>query len=223
MSGVLRPAVAGAFLAAGVVVVVLVVLFVPAVHNRVIGGGADQASTESRRIQWELATPKILANPITGHGFGLGGDIVGYRSCNTCLLSVDSFVLSALAETGILGLVTFFGALLVSAYFGMRRYIFDRTWPGSLAGGLACALIAYSTNKLVLSQRENVTVANIMVCCIMFLNYHYIKDKVTSAARLSKSAMRRGGSDRNRRKTEERTPTSIPAVASQEGRIQQRR
>ncbi len=46
----MKPAVAGAFVAVGVVAVVLAVLFVPAVHNRVIGGGADQASTDSRRI-----------------------------------------------------------------------------------------------------------------------------------------------------------------------------
>ncbi len=193
----IKPAILGAISTAGFALVIVAVIFVPAVHNRVLGGGVEEQSNEGRRIQWEMATPKILANPVTGHGFGTAGEIVGYKACDTCVLTVDSYVLSTLAETGVLGLVTFFGTLLVSAFFGARRYVFDQSWPGSLAGGLSCALIAYFINKLVLSQRENGMVANIMVCCIMFLNYHYLKSR---DAKSLKASGRAGG------QTDARTP-----------------
>jgi O-antigen ligase len=210
----LKPAVGGSLSGAGLILLILAILFVPAVHNRVLGGGAEEQSNEGRRIQWEMATPKLIRNPLTGYGFELAGEIVGYRPCDICNLTVDSYVLSTLAETGILGFATFFGSIVISAFFGLRRYIFDQTWAGSLAGGLACALVAYFTNKLVLSQRENINVINIMVGCIMFLNYHFIKDTVgKSAARLSKEVMGLKASSRARRQTGGRSPTRIPSVA----------
>ena len=48
-------------------------------HNSIIGNSYDaQASTQARFDQWNMAVPHILSNPFTGHGFGIGADIVGY-------------------------------------------------------------------------------------------------------------------------------------------------
>ena len=76
----LKSAIAAVSTSAGIAVVILAVLFVGQVPGRVLGGGADQASTDGRRIEWQLAMPKILANPVTGNGFGNAGFIVGYYS-----------------------------------------------------------------------------------------------------------------------------------------------
>ncbi len=178
----MKPAAAGSLAAGLIIILIGGTLFVPALHNRIIGGGEEQASNEGRRIQWEMATPKILSNPLTGHGYDASGGIIGYRPCAVCMESVDSYLLSALVETGILGVVTFFGAILTASFFGLRRYVFDQTWPASLAGALACSLIAYFVYKLVLSQKENVSLADIFICCIMFLNFSFARDKLGKSA-----------------------------------------
>ena len=55
----------------------------PKAHDMVLGGGAEAGSTEARYIQWAIATPFIKSNPITGHGFVLGGYIIKARSTAT--------------------------------------------------------------------------------------------------------------------------------------------
>jgi hypothetical protein len=63
------------------------------VHDMVLGGAAQASSTDARYIQWAAGTPFIKSNPITGHGFGLGGLIIG-------LGQIDSYILSLVVETG---------------------------------------------------------------------------------------------------------------------------
>ena len=62
-------------------------------HDMVLGGAAQAGSTELRHEQWVAAIPFIKSNPITGHGFAIGGYVIQS--------SIDSYVVSLLAETGI--------------------------------------------------------------------------------------------------------------------------
>src|SRR5262249_45179540 len=64
------------------------------IHDTVLGGAAQATSTQARYDQWMAAIPYIKSNPITGHGFGMGGSIFGDYT-------IDSYMLSLILETGI--------------------------------------------------------------------------------------------------------------------------
>jgi O-antigen ligase len=137
----------------------------------VLGGGPEAGSTNARYVQWRAAIPFIESNPITGHGFVQGGSII-----NT---SIDSYVISLLLDTGIPGLVIFTGMLLLPIWHGVKSYLSDMSEGGAAAGALACSFIAFTTNRLVLSERENHMLIFSLLAIVVFLNYQYAKERVT--------------------------------------------
>ena len=48
----------------------------------VFGGGAQASSNEGRRVEMMMAWPHILSNPVTGHGFSMAPQVVGYSPRN---------------------------------------------------------------------------------------------------------------------------------------------
>ncbi|MGB7975370.1 MAG: O-antigen ligase family protein [Roseiarcus sp.] len=132
-------------------------------HDMVLGGAAQSSSTDARYIQWAAGTPSIKSNPITGHGFGLGGIIIGQPS-------IDSYILSLVVETGIPGLVFFVGLLVLPVWYGLRNYLSDMSESGALAGALACSFIGYIMNRLVLSQKENHMLIFSLLAIVIVLN-----------------------------------------------------
>ena len=144
---------------------VVLIVVSPAVHNRVLGGGAQAASNEGRAIQWAAGLPLIKENPITGHGLATGGFDIGS--------SIDSYVLSLLVETGVPGLVFFAGIVGLPIWFGLRNYIYDLSESGALSGLLACSFIAFTTYRFALSQRENHTLMFCLLAMVVVLIYEY--------------------------------------------------
>ena len=165
--------IAGVLGAAGFSLATLAILFIGRVRGLLTAGGTGAASDAGRKLQWVMAWPKILANPITGYGLGQSGEAVGYRSSPGSILSVDSFVLTLITETGVPGLLIYFGMLFVSVFTGARQYVRDQTFGGALSGGLASSLSAYTAYRLFLSQRENQTLVYIMIACVALLSYFY--------------------------------------------------
>jgi O-antigen ligase len=161
----LAPALVGTMGAISSVIVFALVLFWPRAHNMVLGGGAEQASTEARWDQWQAALPLIKSNPITGHGFVTGGFDIGS--------SIDSYVISLLVETGVPGLVFFAGIVCVPIWYGLRAYLTDLSESGAIAGTLACSFIAFTLYRLVLSQRENHFLIYCLLGIVVVLNYGY--------------------------------------------------
>ncbi len=92
-------------------------LFAPAaltsIKARIDGGQEGQASNAGRTSDYDAVTPDVVSLPILGKGFGTN-DPSTYRI-------LDNQLLSALVETGIVGLVAFFG-FLVAAWAGMHRH-----------------------------------------------------------------------------------------------------
>ena len=125
-------------------------------HNIVLGGGDTVGSDLSRMEQFRLAWPHILQNPVTGHGLGRGGQIVGYVT-SSGNLSIDSYVLSLLVETGVPGLLFFYGMIIGAAIIAIRIYLKDTDARAEVSGPLACSIVAYGVYRLVLSQHENQT------------------------------------------------------------------
>jgi O-antigen ligase len=169
--GSLVPPFVGATCVIACAIAVVLIIFWPFAHNHVLGGGAQASSDEARRVQWVAGWPLIQANPITGHGFATGGfDIAS---------SIDGYALSLLVETGVPGLVFFAGILFLSIWFGVRQYIVDLSESGALAGSLACSLVAFTTYRLALSQRENHTLMFSLVAMLVVIIYQYQSRQVT--------------------------------------------
>jgi O-antigen ligase len=137
----------------------------------VLGGAAQQGSTDARYLQWAAAMQFIKSNPITGHGFALGGLIIG-------LGQIDSYILSLLVETGVLGLVFFLGLLVLPVLYGLRNYLSDTSESGALAGALACSFLGFIMNRLVLSQKENHMLIFSLLALVIVLNYEHVRQRV---------------------------------------------
>jgi O-antigen ligase len=139
-------------------------------HDMVLGGAAQASSTQARYDQWNAGIPAIKSNPITGHGFGQGGQIIG-------LESIDSYVLSLVVETGVLGLVFFGGLLVLPVWYGLRNYLSDSSESGALAGALACSFIGFILNRLVLSQKENHMLMFSLLAIVIVVNYERARQR----------------------------------------------
>ncbi len=130
------------------------IMFVPAIHNRVLGGGATQASNNGRTEQMKLGIPAIAKRPLFGYGPGQGGRAVGWRTLKG-QLTIDSGFLSTGADYGVLGFLAFFGTIVLSIVQLAKRGI-DEDSPGvPLHLALAASLTVLITTRLVLSKTEN--------------------------------------------------------------------
>jgi hypothetical protein len=158
-------------------------------HDMVLGGAAQASSTDARYIQWAAGTPFIKSNPITGHGFGLGGLIIG-------LGQIDSYILSLVVETGIPGLVFFVGLLVLPVWYGLRNYLSEMSESGALAGALACSFIGFIMNRLVLSQKENHMLIYSLLAMVIVLNHEVARKRAPQrlADKSLRNTYRRAGS-----------------------------
>jgi hypothetical protein len=119
--------------------------------NRMVFGYDDG----DRWLQWEMALPHIQSNPITGHGMGNSGVVIGYNLHEGSIPSVDSYLLTLLVEVGVPGCLLFFGAIAIAIWIGLRVYLSPRDPRGTLGSALACILMAFATYRIALSQTEN--------------------------------------------------------------------
>lgn len=163
----LAPAIVGLTGVVSFTFLIGLILFWKRAHNIVLGGGDAAASNQGRYAQWVAGIPLIRSNPITGHGFAAGGYVINS--------SIDSYVLSVLLETGIPGLVFFVGLAVLPIWYGLRNFVSDMSESGAVAGALACSFIAFSLNRLVLSQRENHMLIFSLLAIVVIMNYEYAR------------------------------------------------
>ena len=150
------------------------VTFWPRAHNWALGGGEAASSTDARRMQWELSKRHIVSNPITGHGYAQGGAIIDNGSLEGGF-TIDSYVLSLLVETGIPSLIFFMLMLFSGIAYSAKRFLTDPSEAGALNGALACGLIAFTVNRLVLSERENHTLVCLILGLVMVSHELYLR------------------------------------------------
>lgn len=153
---------AGLFLVGTVAVITLVVAW-PRASNIVLGGGETAGSTDARFVQWQMAVPHILRNPITGHGKGAAPDVVGYYNLGNPIPTIDSYVISILVEQGVPGLLLFFGMIGFGIWTGMKLYLGRTHEHASLGAPIACSLLAFAVYRSALSQTENHTLIFLIV------------------------------------------------------------
>lgn len=121
---------------------------------RVWGSGAQQASTDARKLQWEMAIPRIAENPF-GYGIGRAGKVLGFKN-QAGMGSIDSYYLTLLLDFGILGFALYFGIILRAVWIGGKLVYQHPSHPESrMVIPFAVSLISYVVVKSVLSQETN--------------------------------------------------------------------
>ena len=64
----------------------------------------------------------------------------------------------------------FFGAIVFGVWSGVRRYIFDPSEAGALAGALACSVLAFGTYRITLSQKKIISCSSSVIAALVALN-----------------------------------------------------
>ena len=136
------------------------------IHNIVIGGGIEAYSNQARLDQWNLAVPKILSNPLTGHGYGNSGEVVGYRNPDGTM-SLDSYFVSLLVDIGVPGLGFFLLMLAAGTWTAAATSVSDPSWKGGLNLAFASTVVAFATYRTVLIELENQTLFFLILGLIM--------------------------------------------------------
>ena len=152
---------------AGVIILALLVVFWTRLHVMVLGGGAQQASSDARKTQWQMGLHKLYTNPI-GHGVGTSGEVLGYRN-GEGTLTIDTYYLSLLLEYGVLGFVVFLLMFGLPGWFGFKAWNEAETEDEMLAGPLAIGLVNFMVIKSVLSSEINMPIAFIMLGTVIGL------------------------------------------------------
>lgn len=150
-------AISGAVLAAAMGMFVIALIAVKKVRWMFTGGYDGAGSTSIRFLQWDLALPHILANPITGHGHGVGGYLVGYYPPGATIPSVDSYVITLLVDIGVPGFLFFFGAALIATVQLIRIYLRHSSEETASSAAIAGAILSFTAYRFALSQQENHT------------------------------------------------------------------
>ncbi len=160
--------------------VIGLILFWRRAHNMVLGGGMASYSTEARYEQWDLSIPHILSNPITGHGFDLGGIIIG-NGTQAQGFTIDSYALSLMVETGIPSLILFFLLGLSAIWYAVERNLDDSSRNGALHGAFAGVISGFLAYRFFLSQHENFTLIFIIYGMMMVSRANYQARKTIPA------------------------------------------
>jgi O-antigen ligase len=168
--GSLVPAISALLGIIGFGCVIGAIMLSHSVHDMVLGGAGQQSSTDGRYLQWAAGMPFIKSNPVTGHGFGQGGEVIE--------MGQDSYILSLLLETGVPGLIFFVGLLVLPVWYGLRNYLSDMSESGALGGALACSFVGFIMNRLVLSQKENHMLIFSLLALVIVLNYEHARNRV---------------------------------------------
>ena len=150
------------------------------VRGKVWGNGSQAASNDARKAQWRMGIPKVIHDPI-GHGYGQAGNALGYYNAGG-IGTIDSYYLSLLLDTGILGFGLYLGMFLGSAWVAATTVI---KTPGTremrLLMPLSVSLVAFIVVKGVLSQDANHPLVFMMMGAIAAM-VHRAKNQARDAA-----------------------------------------
>lgn len=145
---------------------------VPALHNRVFGGGRDASSNDSRRIQIDMGTPKIIARP-WGYGLGQGADILQYPYPGAETYSIDVYPLRLFLEYGVLGVAIYY-TMIGSAIYYAVKYVLrsgDLIRQNSLFIPLLVAAIGFSLMQIYFALDDNQPIMYVLYGALMALIY----------------------------------------------------
>lgn len=130
----------------------------------VLGGSGQESSTNARFDMWTMGLPLIAKQPLIGYGLGRGATVLDYRTPSG-FLTIDSYILQILLDTGLMGGLAFLVFYVLGIAKASRSYIYAPEGDdfGKTGAVLSSILIAFLFIKLVLSQAYNHTLVFLLV------------------------------------------------------------
>jgi hypothetical protein len=142
---------------AAAMLAVAMTFVVPALKYRIWNRSTTYASTEARKVQWSMAIPKIAAHP-WGYGAGQSGQTLQYVNGDGAL-TVDSYMITALLDYGVIGAGLWFGVFAWAIFRGGREIVgahgLGARGETSYLAPAVIALANFLIIKLVFSQMDS--------------------------------------------------------------------
>lgn len=138
-------------------IALMAAMLVPRVRVKLLGGGQHAASDGARIVQWEMAIPEIITNPI-GHGMGTAIKVVPYTNLGGAY-TLDSYPINLLIEHGVPGFIAFVGFFFTAIYLGIKTFIQASTREEELAGAAAVGIFTFLIIRLIISAEGGQSMA----------------------------------------------------------------
>lgn len=132
---------------------IVATFFVGRLRALIWGTGAQQFSTESRKLQIATGTPMAFKRPF-GYGIGQGAETLGFTN-GAGVLTIDTYYLVVALEYGLIGFFVYYTMFGIAIWKGANAALrqFDR--DTSFLTPLTIALCNYFVIKSIFSQQEN--------------------------------------------------------------------
>ena len=117
------------------------------------GTGAQQASTDSRKLQVAMGIPKVLSHP-WGYGLGRGAEALNFTN-GAGVLTIDTYYLDIALEVGVIGFVVYYAFFISALLNGVRRMGRATSTEEMLIGPICIAIVNFLVIKSIFSQTEN--------------------------------------------------------------------
>lgn len=132
-------------------------------------GGSDLAysSTQARFEMWDLGMQRIMAQPLQGLiGFGhsTSTEMINWRGG----ISIDTYFLTVLIESGVFGFVLFLLTILLSSYTAVKVWI-KSDYKDYLPIVLAASILGYSVIAFISSLTHLLHVFYIVIALVFVL------------------------------------------------------
>lgn len=145
------------------------VLFVPRIRVRVLGGSGTRFSDNARDVQWDMAIPKIIQNPL-GYGSGTVSKHVPYTNL-AGEFTIDSYPINLLINYGVPGFLAFAGFFMLAAYVGSRAYVMAESREELVAGAAAIGLMSFLVSRTILSMEGGVPLAFVFAGVVLGVHW----------------------------------------------------
>jgi hypothetical protein len=130
-------------------------MFIGKLRHLLLGGGAQQSSTDSRVVQYNLGFLRVMHNPI-GYGPGQSGAILDYHGPGG-FQTIDTYYLVILLEYGVVGFIVYYSLIGFAIANAGRAALFvgskDRDAPFLLP--VALSLLNFFIIKSVFAEVDN--------------------------------------------------------------------
>ncbi|MCE5193261.1 MAG: O-antigen ligase family protein [Candidatus Cryosericum sp.] len=147
---ILNPGLAAVFAAAGAGILVAVPTFRVRMTTLLSSSYIDKSNNLGRLFRWRQAFLNLFDHPLLGSGLGTFGGSAGQKYGYFTGISMDSVWIRVLAETGMLGFITYV-AWMASSFAGVATRFFrsgDRLWLFASIGLLALLVNLFTDNLL---------------------------------------------------------------------------
>jgi hypothetical protein len=163
-------------------------LFFHRVREKLLGGGAQQSSTDARLIQYHDGLTKIWSHP-WGYGIGMSGEILQFYSPGG-QLTIDTYYLLIGLEYGVVGFLIYYAVIALgmarASQLALRSNLKNRDYV--LLVPIAIALFEFLLIKSVFSQQDNHPLIYMMLGAVAALAARIKQDSSMTEAKINTGA-----------------------------------